>query len=102
MPQSVRLESHVIERFSLLSPNEILYRFTIEDPAIYNAPWSAEFSLKREDAKVYEYSCHEGNSSLPAILHAARLAEANLAIAPPKPSVPSKPKSAKPHRADQE
>jgi hypothetical protein len=76
MPQSVRVQSRVIERLSLVSPNEIIYRFTIEDPVLYSAPWSAEFSLRREDIKIYEYSCHEGNSSLPDILLAARLAEA--------------------------
>ncbi len=25
---------------------------------------------------IYEYACHEGNYSLPTILHAARMAEA--------------------------
>ena len=76
MPQSVRVQSRVLERFSLVSPNEILYRFSIEDPAIYSAPWSAEYSLNREELRIYEYSCHEGNLSLPAILLAARLTEA--------------------------
>ena len=84
MPQSVRTASRVIERFSLVSPNELLYQFTIEDPVLYSAPWSAEFSLRREDIKIYEYSCHEGNSSLPDILLAARLGEA--AKNPAKPS----------------
>ena len=92
MPQSVRVQSRVVERFSLVSANEILYRFTIEDPAIYSAPWSAEYSLNREDAKVYEYGCHEGNSSLPNILRTARLSdarEAQSAVAR-KPDAPVK------------
>ena len=79
MPQSVRVQSLVIERFSLVSPSEILDRFTIEDPVLYNAPWSAEFSLRREDIKIYEYSCHEGNSSLPSILLAQRMKDARAA-----------------------
>jgi hypothetical protein len=82
MPQSVRLKSRIIERFSLTSPDEILYRFTIEDPALYSAPWSAEYSLNREHTTAYENGCHEGNYSLPGILSAARSAEARAA---PKP-----------------
>ena len=73
----------MIERLSLVAPNELLYQFTIVDPVLYSAPWSAEFSLRREDIKIYEYSCHEGNSSLPDILLAARLAEAAKAPAQP-------------------
>jgi hypothetical protein len=79
MPQSVRVQSRIKERFRLVSRNEIRYSFTIEDQALYSAPWNAEFSFNREDGKVYEYSCHEGNSSLPDILRAARLADATQA-----------------------
>ncbi len=78
MPQSVRVQSRIIERFSLLSPDEILYRFTIEDPVIYSAPWSAEYSLNREHSTAYENGCHEGNSSLPSILRTERLKEWRL------------------------
>ena len=82
MPQSVRLQSKIIERFSLLSPDEILYRFTIEDPAVYSAPWSAEYSLNREHTTAYENGCHEGNYSLPNILRTERLKETRQARPP--------------------
>jgi hypothetical protein len=75
-PQVVRPQSRVIERFSFLSRDEILYRFTVEDPAIYSRPWSAEYSLNREDKRAYEFGCHEGNYSLPGILRAARIKDA--------------------------
>jgi hypothetical protein len=65
--------SRVVERFRLLSPNEILYQFTVEDPALYSEPWLAEYTLKRGDQHVYEYACHEGNSSMVSILRAARM-----------------------------
>jgi hypothetical protein len=82
MPQSVRLQSRIIERFSLVSADEILYRFTIEDPVLYDAPWSAEYSLNREHTTAYENGCHEGNYSLPGILSAARSADAKAAAKP--------------------
>jgi hypothetical protein len=75
-PQIVRPQSRVVERFSLISPDEVLYRFTIEDAALYSRPWTAEYSLHREKAgRSYEFGCHEGNYSLPSILTAARIAE---------------------------
>jgi hypothetical protein len=65
--------SRVIERFQLVSPDEILYRFTIEDPALYAAPWLAELTITRTKDMFLEYACHEGNSSIVSILTAARL-----------------------------
>ncbi len=65
--------SRVIERFQLVSPDEILYRFTIEDPALYAAPWLAELTITRTKDVFMEYACHEGNSSIVSILTAARL-----------------------------
>jgi len=32
-------DAKVTERFSRLSAGEILYSFTVEDPAIYTLPW---------------------------------------------------------------
>jgi hypothetical protein len=66
-------DTHVTERFRLVSPNEIDYRFTISDPVIYGAPWTAEYNLDRTEGGGAEYGCHEGNYSLPSILRAARI-----------------------------
>lgn len=69
----VTTDSRVIERFRLLSADLLLYRFTIEDPSLYKAPWLAEYVLKRIASPVYEYACHEGNYAMTNILTAARL-----------------------------
>lgn len=69
----VTTDSRVIERFRLLSADLLLYRFTIEDPSLYKAPWLAEYVLKRVASPVYEYACHEGNYAMTNILTAARL-----------------------------
>lgn len=66
-------DSRVIERFTLVSPSEILFQFTIVDPSLYSRPWLAEFSLHRTTLATREYACHEGNHSLINILTAARL-----------------------------
>lgn len=66
-------DSRVIERLRFTGPDTILYQFTVEDPALYSAPWLAEYPLTRIPRPVYEYACHEGNHSLIHILGAARL-----------------------------
>ena len=63
----------MIERLRLISPDEILYQFTIHDPALYAAPWLAELTITRTDDRFLEYACHEGNSSMASILRAARM-----------------------------
>ena len=59
---------HVVERFSLLDANTILYRFEVEDPTAYTQPWKGELTMKRVSDPPYEYACHEGNEDLPNIL----------------------------------
>ncbi|HEY7800080.1 MAG TPA: hypothetical protein VIA80_15025 [Hyphomonadaceae bacterium] len=76
-----RPESRVIERFEMLGPDELFYRFTVEDTAIYAGPWSAEFVLTRSKERVYEYSCHEHNYSMVNILQAGRVADQKAAKA---------------------
>jgi hypothetical protein len=62
----------VIERFTRVSPQQILYEFTVEDPQRYEQPWRAEISFTATKERVFEYACHEGNYALPGILAGAR------------------------------
>ena len=59
---------HVVERFSLLDANSILYRFEVEDPTAYTQPWKGELTMTRVSSPPFEYACHEGNRDLPNIL----------------------------------
>ena len=59
---------HVVERFSLLDANTILYRFEVEDPTAYTQPWKGELTMTRESNPPFEYACHEGNRDLVNIL----------------------------------
>lgn len=67
----------VKERFTLISEDEILYSYTFTDPEIYTEPVTVEKSIVRRapGERLYEYSCHEGNYSLPGILAGARRLE---------------------------
>lgn len=75
----VRASARVTERLSLTSADTILYRFTVEDPEVYMAAWSAEFELKRSDERIYEAACHEANYGLSNILSGARETERKAA-----------------------
>ena len=65
----------VIERFTRISPYQIRYRFTIEDPTTFDQAWSGELAMNATEEKIYEYACHEGNYALPGILEGARVEE---------------------------
>ncbi len=66
---------HVVERFSLLDADTLLYRFEIDDPTAFTQPWKGELTLARSPGPIYEYACHEGNYSLPNMLRGYRASE---------------------------
>jgi hypothetical protein len=65
----------VIERLTRVDANTILYRFTIDDPAAFTQPWTAELPLVAAAGPIYEYACHEGNQAMVDILAGARAEE---------------------------
>jgi hypothetical protein len=72
----VSKDAKVTERFTRVSPTQILYEFKVDDPTAYTRPWRGEMPLNATKGPVYEYACHEGNYALPSILRGARRAEA--------------------------
>jgi hypothetical protein len=80
--QSFRASSQnlkVTERFTRVDPNQVLYRFTVEDPETFTRPFSGEVAMNATGEKIYEYACHEGNYALPGILAGARAQEQEAA-----------------------
>ena len=71
IPQSEAL--HVVERFTRVDDNTINYEARIDDPKVFDAPWTVAVPLRREpDYKIFEYACHEGNLAIPNTLSAGR------------------------------
>jgi hypothetical protein len=62
----------VTERFTRVANDQIVYRFTVDDPASFAASFTGELPFTAVDANIYEYACHEGNYALPGILSGAR------------------------------
>ncbi len=73
---STRENLRIIERFTRVSPELVMYQFTAEDPSTWITPWTAEIPMRKLDGLLYEYACHEGNKSLENILRGARAAAA--------------------------
>ncbi len=65
----------VTERFTRVGKDQIIYRFTVDDPATFTSSFTGELPFVTVDANIYEYACHEGNYALPGILSGAREAE---------------------------
>ena len=63
---------HVVERFTRVGADTILYEFTAEDPTSWKQPWSAEIPMTRTEGPMFEYACHEGNYDVANILRTAR------------------------------
>ena len=70
---------HVVERFSLLDADTLLYRFEIDDPTAYTQPWKGELTMTRSPGPIYEYACHEGNYALSNLLRGYRFSERQAA-----------------------
>ena len=65
-------DSHLVERFTRLDTDTVLYEFTFEDPNSFTQPWTAAMPMRRTDGPLFEYACHEGNIGLHGILAGAR------------------------------
>ena len=78
---------HITERFTRVSPYQVNYEFTIEDPATWTRPWTARIPWIKIDPEeqMYEYACHEDNYDIVHFLTGARKREKNGETMPQKP-----------------
>ena len=66
---------HVVERFTRVAADTIDYRFTVTDPTVWTAPWTASIPMTTLDGSLFEYACHEGNYAVPNALGGTRAEE---------------------------
>ena len=69
----------LVERFRIVDADTLSYEFTVNDPATWTSPWTAEVPMTRNDLPLFEYACHEGNYSMDAMLGGARAEERKAA-----------------------
>ena len=70
---------HVVERFTRISADRLIYEFTVDDPATWDTPWSAEIPMVKTEGPMFEFACHEGNYDIRHILEGYRNLEAQAA-----------------------
>ena len=54
----------VVETFTPVAPNQVIYRATVSDPIAYTRPWTIEMPLNRSDDELLEVACLEDNGDL--------------------------------------
>jgi len=69
----------VVERFTRVADDTILYRFTVEDPSTWTKPWTVEERLQKTKGPIFEHACHEGNYDIANTLAGARAEEKRVA-----------------------
>ncbi len=68
----------IVERFTRISEDELLWEVTVEDPEVYDRPWTVSMPLTRDpDYVMFEYACHEGNRDVELLLRGSRLEESS-------------------------
>ncbi len=72
-------DMHLTERFTRTAPDTILYQFTVDDPAAFAVPWTAEIPMHPAPGPLDEYACQENNQDLLHLLSGARAEEAKEA-----------------------
>ncbi|MBI3050139.1 MAG: hypothetical protein HYY76_17710 [Acidobacteria bacterium] len=62
---------HIVERFTLVDRDTMLYVADIDDPTAFTRPWRMSFAIPRytgDDTEIWEVACHEGNKAVEPLL----------------------------------
>jgi hypothetical protein len=71
---------HLVERLTRVDATTLIYEATIDDPEIFERPWTFSMPfVKSDDYTIYEYACHEGNEATGLMLRGARTLEREAA-----------------------
>jgi hypothetical protein len=74
----------ITERIARVDANMLSYKFTIDDPATWTQPWTAEAPMTKSVGPIFEHACHEGNYGVMNTLAGARLEDKKAAEAAAK------------------
>jgi hypothetical protein len=78
VPKNLRL----VERFTRISPRQVEWTMTIDDPTTWTRPWTYSYPMTEDDTQlIHEYACHEGNFGMANLLTAGRLLDQKQAQA---------------------
>ena len=66
---------HLVERFTRISENTLLYEFTVNDSESFTRSFSGRLPMNHSELPLFEYACHEGNYGMENLLRGARTEE---------------------------
>ena len=69
----------LVERFTLMDDENLMYEYTVRDPSIWTRSWTAQHPMKRNPDLMFEFACHEGNYGMHGIMAGSRVQEAEAA-----------------------
>lgn len=72
---------HLIEKFTRVSESQLMYEYTVTDPATFTKPFTVAIPLRATEDQIFEYACHEGNHAMVGMLGGARQLEREAAAA---------------------
>jgi len=68
---------HLVERYTRVADDLLLYEATLTDPTTWEAPWTYEIPWpKMEPPGLFEFACHEKNYGLINVIRGAKVREA--------------------------
>ncbi len=67
---------HLVERFTRVDADTLLYEYTLDDPESFESTWSAAVPMTKTEGPMFEYACHEGNYAMTNLLLGARAQDA--------------------------
>ena len=56
---------HLVERFSRIDGDTLLYEFTVDDPTVYTRPWTVVMPMKRSTARCSRTAVTKGTTRSP-------------------------------------
>jgi hypothetical protein len=59
----------LVERFTPVDEDTVIYRATVSDPIPYTRPWTIEVPMRRRADELLEVACHEDNADLEHLRH---------------------------------
>lgn len=71
----------LVERFTRVDAETLIYEFTVEDSATWTRPWTVEVPMAKSEDTLWEFACHEGNYGMDGILAGHRAEERDAARA---------------------
>ena len=74
---------HLVERFTRVADDTLLWEVTLTDPTTWESPWSIEVPLPRMDLeRLFEFACHEQNYGIINVVRGARARAAEYEAEP--------------------